>query len=73
MLSSFLVSSSEVIQIIEDDTRNIMENISHGPLKCITYTLDSKRHDMIRKSTPWGSKSDFILICSMNLDLIVDG
>jgi hypothetical protein len=73
MLSSFLGSSSEVIQISEDDVTKIVENISHGPLKCSTYVLESKRNDTIRKSTPWGSKRGFILICWMDLDLIVAG
>jgi hypothetical protein len=71
MLSSFLGSSSEVIQVSEDDASEIMENISHGPLECHTCILESKRHDTIRKSTPWGSKCGFILICWMDLDLIV--
>jgi hypothetical protein len=73
MLSSLLGSSSEIIQISEDDVKKIMENVIHGPLKCSTYVLESKRHDMISKGTPWGSKSGFILIYWMDLDLIVDG
>jgi hypothetical protein len=48
-----------------------MENIGHGPLECSTYILESKRHDAISKGTPSGSKSSFILIYWMNLDLIV--
>jgi hypothetical protein len=73
MLSSFLGSSDEVIQVSENDAIKIMENIIHGPLKHHAYDFDSKRHDMIRKSNPWGSKSSFILICWMDLDLIVAG
>jgi hypothetical protein len=71
MLSSFLGSSSEVIQVSEDVARKIVENISHGLLERSTYVLESKRHDMIGKSTPWGGKCNFILICWMDLDLIV--
>jgi hypothetical protein len=71
MLSLFLGSSSEVIQVSENDAREIMENISHGLLECSTYVLDSKRHNTIIKSTPWGGKCSFILICWMDLDLIV--
>jgi hypothetical protein len=71
MLSSFLGSSSEVVQVSEDDVREIMENISHGPLECSTCVLESKGHDTIGKSTPWGGKCSFILICWVNLDLIV--
>jgi hypothetical protein len=71
MLSSPLGSSSEVIQISKDDARKIMENIGHGPLERITYVLESKRHDAISKGTPRGSKSGFILIFWMDLDLIV--
>jgi hypothetical protein len=71
MLSSLFGSSSEVIQIRKDDVRKIMENIGHGPLKRSTCILESKRHDTIRKGTPRGSKSGFILICWMDLDLIV--
>jgi hypothetical protein len=63
MLISLPGSSSEVIQISEDDVRKIMENISHSRLKHSTYILESKRYDMIRKSTPQGSESSFILIC----------
>jgi hypothetical protein len=73
MLSSLLGSSSEVIQISDNDASKIMENISHGSLKCSTCIIESKRHDTIRKSTPRGSKSDFILICWMDSDLIVVG
>jgi hypothetical protein len=50
-----------------------MENISHGPLERSTCGFYPKRHGVIRKSTPWGSKSSFILICWMDLDLIVEG
>jgi hypothetical protein len=50
-----------------------MENIGHVPLKRITGVLESKRHDMISKGTPRGSKSSFILIGWMYLDLIVAG
>jgi hypothetical protein len=73
MLSSLLGSRSEVIQISEDDVRKIMENISHVLLKISTYNLESKRYETIRKSSPWGSKSGFILIWEMDLDLIVAG
>jgi hypothetical protein len=48
-----------------------MENISHGSLECITFVLESKRHDTIGKCTPWGAKCSFILICWVDLDLIV--
>jgi hypothetical protein len=71
MLSSFLGLSSEVVQISEDDARKIMENICHGPLKHSTYVFESKRHDTIRKSTPWANKRGFILIYWMDLDFIV--
>jgi hypothetical protein len=73
MLSSLFGSSSEVIQISKDDASKIMENIGHGPLKHSTCVLESKRHDTISKGTPRGSKSGFILICWMYLDLIVAG
>ena len=73
MLSSFIGSSGEVIQISKDDARKIMENIDHGPLERSTCILESKRYDAIGKGTPWGSKSGFILICWMDLDLIVAG
>jgi hypothetical protein len=71
MLSLFLGSRSEVIQVSEDDVREIMENISHGPFKCSTCVLESKRNNTIRKSTPWGGKCGFILIYWMDLNLIV--
>jgi hypothetical protein len=67
----FLGSSSEVIQVSEDDASEIMENISHGSLECRTDVLESKRHDTICKSTPWGGKCGFILICWVDLYLIV--
>jgi hypothetical protein len=51
--------------------REIMENISHGFLECSTCVLESKRHDTVGKSTPWGGKCSFILICWVDLDLIV--
>jgi hypothetical protein len=73
MLSSLFGSSNEVIQISKDDARNIMENIGHGSLKHSTDVFESKRYDAVRKGTPRGSKSGFILICSMDLDLIVAG
>jgi hypothetical protein len=73
MLSSLFGSSSEVIQIDKDAVRNIMENVGHGPLECSTYVLESKRHEVIGKGTPQGSKSSFILICWMDLDFIVAG
>jgi hypothetical protein len=71
MLSSLFGSRSEVIQISKDDARKIMENVGHGPLKHSTCVLESKRHDAIRKSTPRGSKSGFILIYLMDFDLSV--
>jgi hypothetical protein len=71
MLGLFLGSRSEVIQISKDDVSKIMENISHGLLKCSTYIFYSERNDTIRKSTPGGSKRGFIMICWMYLDLIV--
>jgi hypothetical protein len=71
MLISLFGSSSEVIQINKDDARNIMENIGHGLLKLSTDILESKRHDVTSKGTPRGSKSDFILIYWMDLDLII--
>jgi hypothetical protein len=73
MMNLFLRSSSEVIQVSEDDASKIMENISHGLLECRTCVFYSKMHDTIRKSTSWGSKSSFILICWMDLDFIVVG
>jgi hypothetical protein len=63
--------SSEVIQISEDDARNIMENIGHGPLKCSTCILESKRHDAIRKCIQRGCKRSFALICWMDLNLVI--
>jgi hypothetical protein len=48
-----------------------MENIGHGSLECCTDVLESKRHDTIHKSTPWGGKFCFILICWVDLYLIV--
>jgi hypothetical protein len=71
MLHSFLGSSSEVIQVSEDDASNIMENISHGTLERSTNVFESKGHDLVSKSTPWGSKCSLILICWIDLDLIV--
>jgi hypothetical protein len=68
MLSSFLRSSSEVIQVSEDDASKIVENISHGPLEHSTCIFESKRHGAIKKSTPWGGKCGFILIRWMDLD-----
>jgi hypothetical protein len=73
VLSSFLGSSSEIIQVSENNVREIMENISHVPFKRQTYVFWSKRHDTIRKSSPWGGKCDLILICGMDLDFIVAG
>jgi hypothetical protein len=70
MLSS-LLGYSGVIQIREDDARKIMEKIIYVLLKRSTLFLESKKNDTIRKITPWGSKSSFILICRMCLDLIV--
>jgi hypothetical protein len=52
MLSSFFGSSNEVIQISKDDASKIVEKIGHGSLKCSTFFLESKRHDVIRKGTP---------------------
>jgi hypothetical protein len=69
----FLGSSSEVVQVSENDARKIMENIIHGPLKRRADIFESKMHDTIIKSTPWGSKSSFILIYWMDLDFIVAG
>jgi hypothetical protein len=71
MLGSLFGSSSEVIQISKDDVSKIMKKIGHVLLKCIIDIFYSKRHDAIRKGTPRGSKSSFILICWMDLDLIV--
>jgi hypothetical protein len=71
MLSVFLVLSSEVIQVSEDYASEIVENISHCSLECSSCVLESKRHDTIRKSAPWGDKCSFVLICWMDLDLIV--
>jgi hypothetical protein len=48
-----------------------MENIGHGRLKCSTCVIESKRHDMISKGTPRGSKTIFLLICWMDLNLII--
>jgi hypothetical protein len=72
MLSSLFGLSSEVIQIIKDDVRKIMENIGHGSFKHRTHVLESKRHDMIIKGTPRGSKRGFVLICWGNLNLVID-
>jgi hypothetical protein len=71
MLSSLFGSSNEVVQISEDNVSKIMENIGHGPLKRSTYVLESKRHDTISEGTLRGSKSGFVLICWMDLNLIV--
>jgi hypothetical protein len=71
MVRSFLGPSGEVVQVCENDVRKIVENVSHGPLDRSTEFFDSKRHDTIRKSTPWGSKCNVVLICWVNLDLIV--
>jgi hypothetical protein len=71
MLSLFLGSSSEFIQVSEDDVRKIVENISHVSLEHSTYVLESKRHDKVSKCTPWGGRCNFILIYWMDLDLIV--
>jgi hypothetical protein len=71
MLSLFLGVSDEVVQVSDNDVSEIMENVSHSPLECSTYVLESKRHDTIRKSDPWGGKCSLVLICWMDLDLIV--
>ena len=71
MFSSFLGLSSEVVQVSEDDKSEIMENVIHGPLECLTDILEFKRINTICKSTPWGGKCGFILIPWMDLDLVV--
>jgi hypothetical protein len=71
MLSSFLGASGEVVQVSDKDASEIMENVSHGLLEHRTYIFESKRHNTIRKSAPWGGKCGFVLICWMDLDLIV--
>jgi hypothetical protein len=71
MFSAFLGSRGEVIQVSEDDASEIMENVSHGLLECHTCVLESKRHNTLRKSTPWGCECGFILIHWMDLDLVV--
>jgi hypothetical protein len=56
MLSSFLGSSGDVVQVSEDDARDIMENVSHGPLECCTCIFESERHDtMLEKGQTQGS------------------
>jgi hypothetical protein len=71
MLSYFLGSSSEAIQVSNNNAREVMENVSHGPLESHTSIFESKRHDVIRKSTPWGSECSLILVCGMDLYLII--
>jgi hypothetical protein len=69
MLGSLFGPRSEVVKIRKDDASTIMKN--DGPLKHSTDVFESKRHDMISKGTPRGSKIGFILIFWMELDLIV--
>jgi hypothetical protein len=71
MLSAFLGSSGEVIQVCEDDMSQIMKNVCHGPLKSGTNVLEAKRHDTICESTPGGSECGFVLIGWVNLNLVV--
>jgi hypothetical protein len=71
MLIFFLGTSSEVVQVSEDNASEIIKNISHNPLECGTNIFESKRHDTIRKSTPQGGKCGFVLIFWMDMDLIV--
>jgi hypothetical protein len=71
MLSAFLGSSSEIIQVGEDDLSQIMKNVCHGALESGTNILEAKRHDTICKSTPRGSECGFVLIGWVNLNLVV--
>jgi hypothetical protein len=71
MLSTFLGSSGEIIQVCEDDMIHIMKNVGHGPLECRTSVLEVERHDTIWKSTPGGSECGFVLIDWVNLNLVV--
>jgi hypothetical protein len=47
MLSAFLGSIGEIIQVGEDDLSQIMKNICHGVLKSGTSVLEAKRYDTI--------------------------
>ena len=49
----------------------IMKAIGHGPLECGTSIFKAERHDAIGKGAPWGSKSGFVLVLLVDLDLIV--
>ena len=50
-----------------------MKAIGHGPLECGTSIFEAKRHDVIGKGAPWGSKGSFVLVFLSDLDLIVSG
>jgi hypothetical protein len=71
MLSAFLGSSCEVIQVCENDMSQIMKDVGHGPLKSGADILEAKWHDTICKGAPRGSECGFVLIDWMNLDLVV--
>jgi hypothetical protein len=71
MLSVFLGSSSEIVQVGEDDLSQIMKDVCHGMLKSGTSVLEAKRHERIYKSTPRGSECSFVLISWVNLNLVV--
>jgi hypothetical protein len=71
MLSAFLGLSCEVIQACENDMRQRMKHVDHGPLKSGADILEAKWHDTICKGAPRGSECSFVLIGWMNLDLVV--
>jgi hypothetical protein len=71
MLSVFLGSSGEFVQVCKDDMSHIMKNVCHGTLKSGSSVLEAKRHDMICKGNPRGSECVFLLIDWVDLNLVV--
>ena len=71
MLSAFLGSSGEIVQVGEDDLIQIMKNVCHGLLECRIGIVEAKRHDTICESTPRGNECSFILIYWVYLNLVI--
>ena len=71
MICVLFGTSGEVVQIGEDEMRQIMKDVIHGPLEGGTNIFNTKGNELVCECAPWCCEGCFVLICIADLNLII--
>jgi len=64
-------TSSEIIEIGKDNVSEVMKSIGHDTLKSGPSILETERHDLVSKISPWIGESGFQLIGITDTNLVI--